>query len=177
MQVWISGYAGPWTIVSVSPSTMVLRGAALTPTYNIVGDATIFTPVKLTVFGYDANFDGGVRMGGDRITVCNVANTKNPCGGPTGTDKIAGPDSPLVVYGDTSQDGVWYGGRRPTSRATSLGRSRSIRSGRFPDQKTRTTSGFSRWLIRSTSPATTSSMPADCLQTSFAMRLAAISPP
>ncbi len=36
----------------------------------------------------------GVRVGGDRIHVT---------GG-------AGPDSPLVVFGDTSQDGVWYSG-------------------------------------------------------------------
>jgi hypothetical protein len=24
---------------------------------------------------------------------------------------IGGPDSPLVIYGDTSQDGVWYSGQ------------------------------------------------------------------
>ncbi|HAG59058.1 MAG TPA: hypothetical protein DCL83_06945, partial [Arthrobacter bacterium] len=35
-----------------------------------------------------------VRLGGDTITVTG--------GG--------GPASPLVLYGDTSQDGVWYGG-------------------------------------------------------------------
>ncbi len=28
-----------------------------------------------------------------------------PCG-----SVLAGPDSPLVIYGDTSQDGLWYGG-------------------------------------------------------------------
>jgi len=37
----------------------------------------------------------GVRIGGDHITVT---------GG-------AGPNSPLVVFGDTSQDGVWYSGQ------------------------------------------------------------------
>ena len=46
------------------------------------------------MFGYDAALDGGTRMGGDTIRVT---------GG-------AGPDSPLVVYGDTSQDGAWYSG-------------------------------------------------------------------
>ena len=50
------------------------------------------------------------RMGGDTITVCNLANVTQKCGGPNGTDAIAGPNSPLVVYGDTSQDGIWYGG-------------------------------------------------------------------
>ena len=29
---------------------------------------------------------------------------------PDGDEQIAGPDSPLVVYGDTSQDAVWYSG-------------------------------------------------------------------
>ena len=30
---------------------------------------------------------------------------------------LGGPNSPLVVYGDTSQDGVWYCGHPATSRA------------------------------------------------------------
>ncbi len=85
---------------------MVLQGVAMQPTYSIAGDATVFSPVSLTVFGYDPAFDGGVRMGGDRIVVCNPANLDDPCG-----PVLAGPNSPLVVYGDTSQDGVWYGGR------------------------------------------------------------------
>jgi hypothetical protein len=104
MQVWISGIAGPFTIVSVTPTVMVLQGAALTPTYAIVNDVTVFTPILLTVFGYDVNFDGGVRMGGDRITIANPDNPIQP--GPV----LGGPNSPLVVYGDTSQDGIWYGG-------------------------------------------------------------------
>ena len=63
---------------------MTFEGTALTPKDG----------VELTVFGYDETLDGGVRIGGDHITVT---------GG-------AGPDSPLVVYGDTSQDGIWYSG-------------------------------------------------------------------
>ena len=116
MQVTVSGYAGPFTIVSVTGSQMVLQGAALTPTYAIVNDAVVFTPVELTVTGYDADFDGGVRMGGDRIVVCNLApldtRSEKRCAGEPGasSQRLAGPESPLVVYGDTSQDGVWYGG-------------------------------------------------------------------
>jgi hypothetical protein len=53
--------------------------------------------------------DGGKRVGGDHFVIT---------GG-------AGPDSPLVVYGDTSQDGVWYSGRtvrpaRPRVRRQAL---------------------------------------------------------
>ena len=83
-KVWLSGQAGPFTIANLAGSIMTLQGVALTPQTN----------VGMTVFGYDPNLDGGVRIGGDRITVT---------GG-------AGPNSPLVVYGDTSQDGVWYSG-------------------------------------------------------------------
>ena len=68
----------------LSGNVMTLQSVALTPKAN----------VQLTVFGYDATLSGGTRMGGDTINVS---------GG-------AGPDSPLVVYGDTSQDGAWYSG-------------------------------------------------------------------
>ena len=49
-------------------------------------------------------------IGGDHITVCNpdavdAAGTPVPCG-----PVLGGPNSPLVIYGDTSQDGVWYSG-------------------------------------------------------------------
>jgi Ca2+-binding RTX toxin-like protein len=83
-QVWISGMAGPFTVIDLTSTVMELQNAALTPQDG----------VELTVFGFDPELDGGVRVGGDHITVS---------GG-------AGPDSPLVVYGDTSQDGVWYSG-------------------------------------------------------------------
>jgi Ca2+-binding RTX toxin-like protein len=114
MQVTISGLAGPWTVVGVSPTALVLQGAALQPTYSIVADALVWAPLTLAVSGYDVDYDGGTRMGGDTIVVCNtgeLVDPSKPCRGPNGTDALAGPGSPLVVYGDTSQDGVWYGGR------------------------------------------------------------------
>ncbi|HSO02245.1 MAG TPA: hypothetical protein VLS46_06935, partial [Gaiellaceae bacterium] len=80
------------------------------------GDLVVFTPIQLTVVGYDADYDGGVRVGGDTIVVCNLApldaDPKKGCAGQPGStsQRLAGPESPLVVYGDTSQDGVWYGG-------------------------------------------------------------------
>ena len=83
-QVWISGFAGPFTVTALAGAVMSLQNTALTPQSGVV----------LTVFGFDPTHDGGVRIGGDHITIS---------GG-------AGPDSPLVVYGDTSQDGVWYSG-------------------------------------------------------------------
>ncbi len=76
---------------------MTLQGAALTPASGVV----------VTVTGEFAELDGGARMGGDHIVVCNPNNTDVPCE----RDSVAGPNSPLVVYGDTSQDGVWYSGR------------------------------------------------------------------
>ena len=57
--------------------SIVLQGAALQPTYAVDKPALarttdVFTPIKLTVFGYDVSFDGGTRMGGDTIVVCNT---------------------------------------------------------------------------------------------------------
>ena len=101
-QVWISGIAGPWTISALAAKVMTLQGAALTPTLDAVTLAPV--AVSLTVFGYDAQRDGGTRIGGDRITVCS-ATSPIPCG-----PVVGGPSSPLVVYGDTSQDGDWYAG-------------------------------------------------------------------
>jgi Ca2+-binding RTX toxin-like protein len=46
-----------------------------------------------------------VRIGGDHIIITG--------GG--------GPNSPLVVYGDTSQDGVWYSGRPDDTRGIEFG--------------------------------------------------------
>ena len=123
MLVHVSGMAGPWTVVSVGASQMVLQGAALQPTYAIVGDALVFTPIVLTVSAVDASFDGGVRMGGDTIVVCNATplDASKPCRGPQGTNRLAGPESPLVVYGDTTQDGTWYGGRPDDTKGMEFG--------------------------------------------------------
>ncbi len=127
MLVHLSGVAGPFTVVSVTVSVMVLRGAALQPTYHVdpaalTVDKKVFTPITLTVWGADVDRDGGTRMGGDRIVVCNLSpDAAEPCRGPDGTEKIAGPDSPLVVYGDTSQDGVWYGGEPDSVKGHEFG--------------------------------------------------------
>jgi len=82
--VYISEYAGPFMVEALDGDEMTLFDVALTPQ----------TGVELTVFGFDETRDGGERVGGDHIVIT---------GG-------AGPDSPLVVYGDTSQDGMWYSG-------------------------------------------------------------------
>ncbi|KKL13032.1 hypothetical protein LCGC14_2529820, partial [marine sediment metagenome] len=98
--VYVSGLAGPFTVSALTATVMTLQNVALTPQ----------TDVELDVFGYDlrgpdVRIAGPVRMGGDHITVT---------GG-------AGPDSPLVVYGDTSQDGVWYSGSTGDVRGYEFG--------------------------------------------------------
>ncbi|MGB4272827.1 MAG: calcium-binding protein, partial [Propionicimonas sp.] len=103
MQVWITAVAGPRTITALDAATLTLGGTELTGLYAS-------TPTPITVFGYDPALDGGVLVGGDTIIVCNpdAADAHGdpvPCG-----DVVGGPDSPLVIYGDTSQDGVWYSG-------------------------------------------------------------------
>ncbi len=116
MIVHVSGHPGVFTVVTADPNFLVLQGVALQPTYVIdvnssAVDKKVFTPILLTVWGEDADRDGGVRIGGDRITVCNLSpDAKEPCRGEDGTEAIAGPNSPLVVYGDTSQDAAWYSG-------------------------------------------------------------------
>ena len=60
-----------------------------------------------------------------------------------------GPGAPLVVYGDTSQDGSWYAGARRHSRSTSSARSRSPASSAAP------TRSASRSRTPSPRPATT----------------------
>ncbi len=83
-KIFIDGIVGPFTIANLTGNRMQLAGPALIPHAGVV----------LNVFGFDESLDGGARIGGDHIVIT---------GG-------AGPDSPLVVYGDTSQDGVWYSG-------------------------------------------------------------------
>ena len=57
-------------------------------------DATI------TITRTDITKDAGAQVGGDHFIVRNNAHGA----------LVGGPDSPLVIYGDTSQDGVWYSG-------------------------------------------------------------------
>ncbi|HEY3484924.1 MAG TPA: Calx-beta domain-containing protein [Ilumatobacteraceae bacterium] len=123
-QVRISGVAGPFTVISVNAGQMVLQGAALTPTVTINATTGLATPTfpTLKVWAYDADVDGGIRIGGDRIVVCNLSpSADEPCRGPNGDEQIAGPSSPLVVYGDTSQDGVWYGGEPDSVKGHEFG--------------------------------------------------------
>ncbi|MDH3308667.1 MAG: hypothetical protein OEO77_14270, partial [Acidimicrobiia bacterium] len=96
--VTVSGIAGPFTVGAVTATTLTLQGAALTPTIAEPTGPTYFT-VELTVIGTDSDLAGLVRMGGDTIVL-------DPAPGGV----LGGPDSPLVLYGDTSQDGVWYSG-------------------------------------------------------------------
>ncbi len=163
--VWISGLAGTFTVTDLSATVMGLGTVALAPQAN----------VELTVFGFDPERDGGVRIGGDHVTVGRAttgtfdleseriirhdgtswqeqgfaAGLHVSIAGIEGSFTIAGfdddaihgpgsilllaqtdaltpqdgvettvalsgiggPDSPLVIYGDTSQDGVWYSGQ------------------------------------------------------------------
>ena len=60
--------------------------------------------MTVTVIGFDPDPVGAARVGGDHFVICNLASA-TPCG-----SVVGGPGSPLVVYGDTSQDGIWYSG-------------------------------------------------------------------
>src|SRR6185503_14051379 len=71
-------------------SALVVSGAGMTGT-NVSG----------VVAAQDRMAAGTVRMGGDTLVVTGGASTT----------AAGGPNSPLVIYGDTSQDGTWYGGR------------------------------------------------------------------
>ncbi|MGH3369715.1 MAG: hypothetical protein ACRDPR_06920, partial [Nocardioidaceae bacterium] len=80
MAVVIDGEDGYRTITELTATTMTLCGGAISQ--STVG------------------LVAAVRVGGDDISVT----------GGTSTTGAGGPDSPLVVYGDTQQDGIWYGG-------------------------------------------------------------------
>ena len=84
-EVFISGVPGTSTVVAIDGETMTVENEVITKSLS---------GVEIEVWGYDQNRDGGILVGGDHFVVT---------GG-------AGPDSPLVIYGDTSQDGNWYAG-------------------------------------------------------------------
>ncbi|HEX5591393.1 MAG TPA: Calx-beta domain-containing protein [Candidatus Limnocylindrales bacterium] len=175
------GLPGQYTIVGLTAVTMTLANVALQPTYRIVNDTIVWTPLPLTVTGYDPlhpetipptpAIPAGIRIGGDAISVGPMdvlvdvaadritslqridwrergfavgqtvtllgqtrvikafADSSSAAGAvmifETGgltpaasatlqlgvVGALAGPTSPLVVYGDTSQDGAWYAGR------------------------------------------------------------------
>ncbi|MGH3049730.1 MAG: beta strand repeat-containing protein [Gaiellaceae bacterium] len=89
-RVNLPGYAaGAFTITGFTGTngqTMVLSGGTLTAATALAGTVSVYDPLQAST--------GFERIGGDHIVVTG--------GG--------GPNSPLVVYGDTSQDGVWYSG-------------------------------------------------------------------
>jgi Ca2+-binding RTX toxin-like protein len=109
MQVRVSGLPGPYTIKALTATTMTFWNVALQPTVSIdASGVAVWHAPSLTITGYDPTLDGGLQIGGDVITVCNLVNPMD--GTPCAVDATAGPGSPLVVYGDTSQDGIWYAG-------------------------------------------------------------------
>ncbi|MEO6021102.1 MAG: calcium-binding protein [Knoellia sp.] len=109
MQVRVTGLPGPLTITGLTATTMTFANTALTPTVHLsAAGVAVWDTVNLTVTGFDPTLDGGLLIGGDTITVCNRVNPID--GVLCQQDAVGGPGSPLVVYGDTSQDGVWYSG-------------------------------------------------------------------
>jgi hypothetical protein len=124
MQVRISGFAGPFTISALSGNVMTFANVAWTPSMHLnAAGVVVWDAVSLTLTAWDEyRQSDGIRIGGDIITVCNraadsllfkiAAQPDGMVDDPVRCDAThtAGPGSPLVVYGDTSQDGVWYSG-------------------------------------------------------------------
>ena len=122
MQVSVSGFAGSFTVSALTATTMTLANTAWAPSMHLNSSGVaIWDSVSATVTGYDEyRQSSGIMVGGDILTVCNRASTLFPIDANNdgtvdsyvGCDQThtAGPGSPLVVYGDTSQDGVWYSG-------------------------------------------------------------------
>ncbi len=94
MSVAISGVTGTRTIATVSGNKITLTGGAI--------------PATLT-----GGLIAAAKIGGDTLTVTGGASTLAAGGPGTDTctlDYTTCTPSPLVLYGDTSQDGLWYGG-------------------------------------------------------------------
>ncbi|MDQ0612685.1 hypothetical protein QF046_000326 [Microbacterium sp. W4I4] len=122
MQVRISGFAGPFTISALSGSVMTFANTAWAPSMHLnAAGIAVWHAVGLTVTAWDEYRQStGIRIGGDILTVCNrspllfridadldgVVDDTVTCD----QTHTAGPGSPLVIYGDTSQDGIWYSG-------------------------------------------------------------------
>ncbi len=82
----------PVAITGVTGTRVITAISSDGKTLTLTGGTLPAGPLSRTV--------AALRIGGDTITVT----------GGTSTTAAGGPDSPLVVYGDTSQDGIWYGG-------------------------------------------------------------------
>jgi len=95
--VYIEGIPGGFTVQSVTATELVLEGAA-------ISECVIDPGSTITVIRIDVETDAGAYIGGDHFVI-GLAEGADP-----DTSVLAGPNSPLVVYGDTSQDGVWYSG-------------------------------------------------------------------
>jgi hypothetical protein len=92
MQVAVSGVVGYRTIAGIDGNVITLHGG------NLPG------------LSVEDGLIAAVWMGGDTITVTGGAST-TAAGGPGGCSSATEClPSPLVIYGDTSQDGVWYSG-------------------------------------------------------------------
>src|SRR5439155_1304107 len=90
--------------VSVDGVGSYLVTAVVGATLTLSGFGAAATAVR-TVAVLDPKTPGVARIGGDTILITG--------GG--------GPTSPLVVYGDTSQDGSWYSGSATDQDALDLG--------------------------------------------------------
>lgn len=98
LRVFVEGLAGAWTVSAVTASTLTFSGAALTPSITEPTGPTYASRTR-TVWADEPLRAGGVRVGGDTIVLA-----------PAPGGVLGGPNSPLVLYGDTSQDAVWYSG-------------------------------------------------------------------
>ncbi|MBL8480623.1 MAG: hypothetical protein JNJ60_00385, partial [Rhodocyclaceae bacterium] len=94
--VYIEGLPGGFTIASVTATSLVLAGTA-------IQECVIEEGSLITVYRIDTKTDSGAEVGGDHFVV-----GLKP--GAPANSVLAGPNSPLVIYGDTSQDGAWYSG-------------------------------------------------------------------
>ena len=101
-RVNLPGYAvGLFTVTGFADggATLLLSGPAGSPALPV----TTWTDATVSVYDPKSPETGYVRVGGDHIIVLG--------GG--------GPTSPLVIFGDTSQDGIWYSGD-PTAQTGHL---------------------------------------------------------
>ena len=110
-----------------SPSARPSRSAGSAPASSRTSPTRCSAPARVIIFD-DRRPDPGRR--------------RQPHRRHAGRAVLAGPNSPLVVYGDTSQDGVWYSGHPDdVARLRVRRRSRSTRSRTSRTPRTRTTSG------------------------------------
>ncbi|HEX4998781.1 MAG TPA: Calx-beta domain-containing protein [Terriglobia bacterium] len=70
---------------------------------------------RFTIAGFDPMDDAVMLLAEDTLTPQDNLETTVAVTG------IAGPDSPLVIYGDTSQDGMWYSGEAHSVLGLELG--------------------------------------------------------